>query len=521
MTSSPDDGNRPSLAILCLAVFAGALAVRVVLACARPVPMTVDAAYYLMVAENLAAGRGLVADYVWNYLAGVPDGLPVPSNAYWMPGTSLVAAAAYALAKDTSLRVAQWPPLIFGALLCSITAWIAGALTKRRGPALLAGAAAALNYYLVELSFFPDHFMLYAVLVNLALIGLWTAWQGSASYALVAGATAGLAYLTRTDAGLLVIVAAILALGFRRRARRRHNLRIALFFIIAFIVVAAPWWVRQTHAFGSPSGANPLRTAFLTDYNDLLRLDQSHLNIKDYWGTNQRVAFLFKGYVLYRSLRVLAKATMLVGLLAIAALFISRIRRESLPWLIYTPIGLLVPALIVPYAAVKGGSWHMMPAFLPIILALGSAFAIEVHLRVPSRLRPGLWLLILGVFLSPASWWLNPPPDAARSNAPLYPPVAAQAGRALGTDAGPVLTDNAWGLYSIARIPCAQFPTDGADAALTVADTIGAKHFITRADAPDQIPTTAEVIDHPRFSPLARYPAGETNLLVYRILPLE
>jgi len=41
------------------------------------------------------------------------------------------------------------------------------------------------------------------------------------------------------------------------------------------------------------------------------------------------------------------------------------------------------------------------------------------------------------------------------------------------------------------------------DAALRVADSIGAAYLITRADAPDDIPAMAQIVSHPRFHPLA------------------
>jgi hypothetical protein len=115
--------------------------------------------------------------------------------------------------------------------------------------------------------------------------------------------------------------------------------------------------------------------------------------------------------------------------------------------------------------------------------------------------------------------WAVAPKHPTGKGESLYPAVAAQAVRALDPKPTAVLTDSAWGLYHVARMPCAQFPSDGAEAALLVADTLGADYFVTRADAPDKIPTIAEVMNHPRFQPLARYPAGETRLLVYRILP--
>jgi hypothetical protein len=513
--------RAPSLSVLCALVFLLALAIRAPYAHIRAAPVSADAAYYLMVADNLYHGRGLVSDYVWNYLAGLPTSLPVPSNDYWMPGASAVTALAFTIAGDTSLRVAQWPPLIFGALLCAITAWIAGAISQRHTAAALAGLAAAVNYYLVELSIQPDHFMLNAVLVNLSLLALWAAWRGSAWMALPAGALAGLAYLTRSDAALLPVAAILLVVLTRRRARRYHGIRVVTYFLAAMVIVAFPWCVRQALVFGHPFGAGPLRTAFLTHYNDLFRLDQSQLNLGDYLQTNQVVAWGLKAYLLGVFLRILAKAVLLVGALALAALAVKDLRRESAPWLIYLVLGLLVPPLLVPYPAGKGGFWHLMPALIPGILALGAVAAVravETSRARPARMTAALAAAAVG-FGSLFYWWIIPPPDAGREPKPIYPAVAADAVRALGPNPAPALTDHAWGLYYVARIPCAQFPSDGAAAALQVADAIGARYLITRADAPDAIPAMKEVIGHPRFRPLTRYPAGDTSLLVYRILP--
>ncbi|UCC68764.1 MAG: hypothetical protein JSV79_02185, partial [Armatimonadota bacterium] len=122
----PSDSARaqtPRLLLVCLLIFLSALAARLPYAFSRPVPLTLDAAYYLAVAENIHNGQGLVCDYVWNYLAGLPSSLPVPSNEYWMPGASIVTAAAFALTGSASARAAQAVSLLLGALLCAITAW--------------------------------------------------------------------------------------------------------------------------------------------------------------------------------------------------------------------------------------------------------------------------------------------------------------------------------------------------------------------------------------------------------------
>jgi hypothetical protein len=181
----------------------------------------------------------------------------------------------------------------------------------------------------------------------------------------------------------------------------------------------------------------------------------------------------------------------------------------------------LVPPLLVPYPAGKGGFWHLLPALMPPVIAFGAAAAlraVESSRGHPARMTAAVLAAVVG-FGSLCYWWIVPPPDTGREDKPLYPAVAAAAVRALGPDPAPALTDHAWGLYYVARMPCAQFPSDGAAAALKVADAIGARYLIARADAPNSIPAMKEVIGHPRFRPLARYPADDTSLLVYRIVP--
>jgi 4-amino-4-deoxy-L-arabinose transferase-like glycosyltransferase len=511
------------IAGICAAVFLIALALRVGYAYTRPIPVTADAAYYLHVARNLEVGRGFVADYVWHYLAGVPDGLPVPSNSYWMPGTSVSIVSAFRIAGQTSLRVAQSPSLLLGAVLCAIAASIAGRVTKRREAALLAGAAAAVNYYLIELSLIPDHFMLYAVLVNLSLLALWAAWRGAPSTALVAGALAALAYLTRTDGGLLVIVALFLALFFRRRARRSHSLRLIVAFGIAFAIIATPWWTRQTLVFGSPSGASPSRTAFLTDYADLFRVDQSGLTAVGLLQQGPVVAGGIRAYSLYRSLRVLAKSLLVLAPLFLAGLWLSRTRQDAAPWLIYCALALLVPAALVPYHVLKGTSWHILPALLPGLLALAVAAALRVvDLARPRRIAWLAWAFVATALLSPSYFFLRPPSDASGEHKPLYPAIAEEAVDALGPRPVLALTDSSWGLHHVAHISCAQFPSDGPEAALLVAEAIGATYVITRSDETHTRPAIAYMQDinaHPRFRPLTRYQDGQGALLVYRILP--
>ena len=71
-------------------LFGLALLVRLLAALFQQQPNYMDAAYYYVNALNLAAGRGFVEDFVWNYL-GNPAPPPQPSHLYWMPLTSMLA----------------------------------------------------------------------------------------------------------------------------------------------------------------------------------------------------------------------------------------------------------------------------------------------------------------------------------------------------------------------------------------------------------------------------------------------
>lgn len=543
----PTHSPLPRLFLPCLIIFAAALAVRVAYARLLPVRVSADAAYYVMVAENLHHGRGFVSDYLWNYFAAppLPTELPVPSNEYWMPAQSVLTAAAFRLANSTSLRVAQAPSLLLGALLCSLTAWIAGLLFRRRAAAWLAGLMSLVSFHLVGVSLYPDHFMLAACLVNLSLLALWAAWwnrpESSRESAppqhahlkyqclhcgrLVAlsGLLAGLAYLTRNDGALLGVAAAIPAIALLRRGHLKRALAFAASFCACALLVILPWLLRQKLVFGSFWGAGALRTAFLTDYNDIFRLDLSQLNLHTYLQSSQTVALLFKGFVFYKGVHVLAAAVGLAGLLALWALFDRDLRGRAAPWLVYLGAALIVPAFVFPFPAIKGGFWHLMPGLCPIFFALAAGKGMQLIEcgRRESRAAPRIagWLALTLALAYLLVWWKAAPREIASGEPPLYPLVAREAVLALDPSPRTVLTDSSWGLYHVAGVPCVQFPSDGAEAALQVADRFGASYLITQADAPDRLPAMDQIVNHPRFQPLARYPTPEGRLLVYRILP--
>ncbi|MBM2826778.1 MAG: putative rane protein, partial [Dehalococcoidia bacterium] len=97
-------------------------------------PGSMDAYYYYHVASNLSQGRGLVEDFIWNYLSN-PSGIPQPSNLYWMPLTSFIAAP-FLWAFGDYFRSAQAPFVLLASLAPPMSAAIIWASWRSRGYAI-------------------------------------------------------------------------------------------------------------------------------------------------------------------------------------------------------------------------------------------------------------------------------------------------------------------------------------------------------------------------------------------------
>jgi hypothetical protein len=246
-----------------------ALAVRLVLIALFPDPAYPDSYYYVDVARAVADGRGFQVDFIWifaevgGHIPAIPT-LPIPSNAHWMPLASMVQVPFIWLFGSTPIASAL-PFAFLGSLAAPLT-WAIGREAGLRslvtiGAAVLTAVPGLLLVFLVQ----PDNFSLYQPLVAGAL---WMAARGLKGHAgsfAIGGLLVGLATLSRND-GLLV--GATLGLAFlydRWRAWRSGGSRrpaIPVWAAVAcfglFLLVMAPWWIRQLEVFGqlSPSTAS-------------------------------------------------------------------------------------------------------------------------------------------------------------------------------------------------------------------------------------------------------------------------
>jgi hypothetical protein len=262
-------------------LFAVSLALRVFSFILFPNQGYPDSFYYTAVARSLAAGHGFSVPYLYSFIevgSIVPAHgvLPIPSNAMWMPLASIVQVPFIWLLGSTNFASAA-PFLLLGAGLSPATYAFVRDMARpeiktSRTPAILAGLLAlsvgSISAFLAQ----PDNFALYALLV---LAVMWITGRllrgdpgivlgrlrlGGRGSLAVAGVLAGLAYLSRNDGVLVVLVIGLIWLGGALAARHSGK-RPAISFggLMVFggaaLLTVLPWLVRQMVTFGSFSPA--------------------------------------------------------------------------------------------------------------------------------------------------------------------------------------------------------------------------------------------------------------------------
>jgi len=266
-----------------------ALAVRLLLIWHFPDPAYPDSFYYVDVARSLAAGHGFSVDLVWIFpeVGGVLPAnpvLPIPSNAHWMPLASLIQVP-FLMVFGNVAWASALPFALIGATAAPLTWAVARDAGARRAVSIGAGFLTAIPLLSLAYMVQPDNFSLFQPLV---VASLWMGARGlkgsPRSFAL-AGLLAGLATLSRND-GLLVLVALGIAwLWDRWRARRKSlgggadhadrrtrpaiPMAAALACVGLFVLVMAPWWLRQLAVFGSISPSSTSgRVFFIRDIGE-------------------------------------------------------------------------------------------------------------------------------------------------------------------------------------------------------------------------------------------------------------
>ncbi|MFL5768834.1 MAG: ArnT family glycosyltransferase, partial [Chloroflexota bacterium] len=252
-----------------IALYLVALGVRLALIALFPDPAYPDSSYYVDVARQIAAGHGFQVDFIWIFpevggtIPADPH-LPIPSNAHWMPLASIVQVPFIWLLGPTGFASAL-PFALLGSIAAPLTWAIARDAGARElvavGAAVLIAVPGLMTIFMTQ----PDNFGLYQPLIAGALWMAARGLKGDARSFVIGGLLVGLATLSRND-GLLVAGVLGLTFFYSRwrvwRASGEQSRAIPWSAAVGcgalFLLVMAPWWIRQLVVFGqlSPSTAS-------------------------------------------------------------------------------------------------------------------------------------------------------------------------------------------------------------------------------------------------------------------------
>jgi hypothetical protein len=363
---------------------AAALVARAIAVIVLPWPPFTDPAYYSMIAQRLAEGHGFSAPVLYSFIevgSRIPDPaiLPVPSNAHWMPLTSIVAAASMAVF-GSSYVAGTIPLAILSALLAPLTYLVTIELWRSRWMAIVAGVLAIFAGPLLIMYPTTDNFAVFGATGAASLYCCMRAVRSPvAGRWLVGGAAfAGLATLARIDGALLTL--AVAAAWFVRRGWGPLKVRGSAVSVAwgaasvaVYVLVLAPWLARNLSEFGAILPSTGGHTLWVRSYNEQFSIGHE-VSLATYldWGWGNIL-----GSKLYSWWELLGRLTALLGGVFVlpfaAGLWIFRGRPELAPFLVYFAAMFFAMGAIFTFHAPKGAFYHSSPAWLPWAFALAIA----------------------------------------------------------------------------------------------------------------------------------------------------
>jgi len=353
------------------------LAVAVLVAAFQPAPGYMDADYYYAGGRELATGHGLNEMVLWNYLDN-PTGLPHPSNAYWMPLASLLAAAGAALFGPTSWFAARVGFLAVAAALPPLTAALAWSLSARRDLAITSGLLSVFPAFYVPFLPVTDTFGPYMLLGGLFFLLLSNSLTHATARswlitAFLLGIISGLMHLSRTDGLIWFLLALTAVLFFRKYGQSPISILYSLGCVLfGYLLIMGPWFTRNISVFGTPLAPGGSKMLWLSSYDQLFAFPASQLTLASWWHSGLTAILEARvwslGVNLANTLTVEAEVVLLplIGLGLWHLRKDQRVQLAALAWLL--TLGAMTVAF--PFAGARGGFFHSGAALQTVWWAL-------------------------------------------------------------------------------------------------------------------------------------------------------
>jgi hypothetical protein len=340
-------------------------------------PGYTDAFYYVGVARRLAAGQGLTADFIWNFLEAAPGGaVPVPSHRFWMPlATAIQSIGIYLLPFLDAFRAAQAALILVALFIPVVTYRAARSLHATTDQSLVAAGLAGLGGAFAPGWVSLDAFAPAAILGTLFFLAYGRASRGDVEGGALAGLWVGLLFLARAEGALFGF--ALLALLLSRRARGA-----GIAGSVVALAIGIGWLVRDVSLGPVPDVL--ARSTLLVRYEDFFAIEPPRWSA--FIAALPQVLAAKAGAVGTNLMTFLFA----FGLLLVPGIAVALRSRNALP-AVRAFGGLLLgiflfQSLVVTLHSTRGSYFHSLAAFLPYGVVLGVIGMSEL-LRSPERRR--------------------------------------------------------------------------------------------------------------------------------------
>lgn len=525
-----------------------ALIVRLATAALLTRPGYMDVAYYAAGAVRLAQGGGLVEPFLWNYLDD-PAGLPHPGFLYWMPLPALLAAP-FAASWPASFFALQLPFAFLSAVLPLVAYGLAWEVAGRHRPAWLAGLLTLFSGFFFPYWTLPETFAPFALLGSTAL---WLAVRKSKtvggqrgtetrpagwSLPLACGGLVGLAHLTRADGILLLPVVALAPLvscpsrsthHAPRITRRvlRSVIRRSSLVVLGYLLIMAPWFLRNLATIGVPLSPAGARTLWLRTYDDFFCFE-CDLSLRSYLAWGWRGILRSKLWAAGVNVERFLAENCLVFLSPFALAGFHRLRRHP-PFilsLVYLILVYFVHSLAFTFPGPRGGFFHASAPVLPFLFAAGvegleAAVAWAAHRRrwelrqAQAFFGAGAVALAMLVGLYAAAQKL----PAWRRADGVYEDVGQWLAGA-GVEGETVMVANPPAFWYHTGYPAVVVPNGDVEVLLSAVDRYAVRYVLLDRNHP--LPLAGlfgGAAAHPRLRPVAMWAEGEERAILYAVEP--
>ncbi len=499
------------------AIFAIAFIIRLILAHKSLHPGHGDNAFYFTLAQNIVNGRGFIIDYIWQYLT-IPDNISHNAIEFWMPLSSVIMAAAMAIA-GKSLIVALIPGIVSGLIVPIIVFFWSRHFSDSRFVQIGAAGLTLFLPTLVAFSILTDSTVYYVLFVSVAFLFMAKAQQKPVFY-LYSAAFIGLAHLTRQDSVLLLPV--LLLMIFVSNLRITAKLRWLFLALIVYVAVFSPVWISNVKQFGAPLSPGPSKAMFVTNHEDLYSYGKD-LNWHGYlrWGISNMIGSRVKAITdNFKTLYVSASGPILIlALTGLIGLFHSGEWRNRLrlylPPILYALILIFFYSIVVPFNA-EGGAFHRSAlSICPFLIVVAVDF---VYRQISSKKMAVVLIWLIGFYLFGYSSMLsiNLVKKHNLLSAQLNELKVVLKQHIVDGQETIVMTRNPWEVHFSTGFKTLQIPNNDPDTIYMVAKRYGANFLVL----PGQRPVLDCLLDgscsDSRFAKLVVIPG--TDLTLFRIL---